>query len=113
MMKFKTIMMILSVALIASGASANPHHDKVMKMAPKARATQLGLLLTLSGFTCDGTRAFHMGSDSDDVAMWGVACSNGNDYQVSISANEDGDTMILPCVILKMANISCFEKLDD
>jgi hypothetical protein len=48
----------------------------------------------------------------DNDAYWSVRCTNGKSYQIRIKADDGGSTSVLDCDVLKLAKVSCFQKLN-
>jgi hypothetical protein len=84
-----------------------------LKLTPDFRALALAQIVVGSGDRCTGTTTFFMGMNPrDNDAYWSVRCTNGKSYQIRIKADDGGSTSVLDCDVLKLAKVSCFQKLD-
>ena len=89
--------------------TGNVANDKLSALSEEEQARYLGAVASAS---CNGTRAFYMGSSHDHTAFWSVACRNGSSYSVEVDADELGSTKVLECSVLRaVTGTSCFVKL--
>ena len=96
-----------------SPSTGNVAHDHFLKLTPDFRALALAQIVVGSGDMCTGTTTFFMGMNlMDNDAYWSVRCTNGKSYQIRIKADDGGSTSVLDCDVLKLAKVSCFQKLN-
>ena len=70
----------LILSLATTALADNLTHSVLMKLPEKERAEALGGVLNASGKSCEATKTFYQGMDSDSAAYWDVACTNGTSY---------------------------------
>jgi len=71
-------------------------------------------LLHKSGKGCGkATRVFLQGYDRDAAVYWNVACNNGQEYSIQVSADSSGSTRITECSILNAIGVECFKKFNN
>lgn len=107
-----------TVALIAVSvvgpAAANEAHARLMSLPEPDRATMLAAAVRSAGDACDrGTRSMYQGSTKSRVALWSVACRDGNAYSVSINPDRGGSTRFLSCTMLRALKAGeCFRRYE-
>ena len=97
-----------SGAAVAAG-SGNPMTDRLLAQ-PENRRIQI-LSAGITG--CVGTRAFLMGvtrSPYRGTAYWSLACADGRNLVIQISADKKGTSFVGDCSILQGSGRSCFQK---
>ena len=95
-------------AALAAG-SGNPMTDRLLAQ-PENRRIQI-LSAGIKG--CVGTRAFLMGvtrSPYRGTAYWSLACADGRNLVIQISADKKGTSFVGDCSILQGSGRSCFQK---
>jgi len=107
-------------SLIAGGAegaakrpakSANPAHDRLVKMSPPERAATLAQAV---GHWCIGTEAFPMGVETSGAATgnayWSLRCADGTAWAVQIDML--AEVTAIDCDSFKEngAGKECFKK---
>lgn len=106
-----TIMAILF--FIASTSTGEPAYKKFKNASPSQKEKIFKKMITTSGNACRGeiTDYMFMGSYKQE-GFWSVACSDGNNYVVTIENDAGGTTSILSCEMAEAVGASCWEKLD-
>jgi hypothetical protein len=108
----RIIKIILAMAVVSLPVCANEISKQLESMSTSERADSLANILQQSGRDCSSVfRVFLQGYDSADAAFWNVSCSNGQSYNILVSANPEANTIIVDCSNMKaIAGIECFNK---
>ena len=98
-----------SGAAVAAG-SGNPMTDRLLAQ-PENRRIQI-LSAGIKG--CVGTRAFLMGVTQSGrykgTAYWSLACADGRNLAIQISADKKGTSFVGDCSMLQGTGRECFQK---
>ncbi len=110
----KTVITVMIVVFYAATALAgNPTSDAIKEMQFRGKADVFTIILAGASVACAVDMIFFIGSGESGDHHWGIGCEHGVDYMVTIAPDEEGNTTILPCAVLKLAGVSCFEKAED
>jgi hypothetical protein len=93
-------------------AAANDAHARLMAMPESDQTRMLSALVRSAGDACDrGTRSMYQGSTPSGIAIWSVACRDGNAYSITINPDRVGSTKVLSCKVLKALKAGeCFTR---
>ena len=95
----------------STARSGNRAHDAMVGLSTASQIAALEVGVLSAGYRCVGQRAFFMGLGERNSALWSIQCSGGKSYLVTIEADSVGSSKVLDCEFLKLAKMSCFEKL--
>ena len=92
--------------------TGNIAHDRLISLPEDQQMTVLSY--ALADEHCVANKVFYQGMSKDRTAFWCVGCTNGQNYQVGISADNKGTNRILDCETLQvLAGVKCFVKFKD
>ena len=106
------VLVLLPILWSSTPAFAgNLSHSFLMKLPEKERVEALGENLNASGKSCEATKTFYQGTDTDGAAYWNVACTNGVSYTIQVPKDVNAKTRIMECSLMKMIGVDCWIKL--
>jgi hypothetical protein len=107
----KHLTVVIGAVLFSGLASANPAHERLMKMSSSERNGFLSGYVERSGESCGRViRNFFQGGN-DQYVFWNVACSNGKSYAIQVNNDSGGSSRIMGCAMLKAVNAGeCFKR---
>ncbi len=111
MKAFFWFVLLLAISIATAASAGNFTHSYLMKSPEKERAEALGEVLNASGKSCDATKTFYQGMDSESTAYWDVACTNGKSYVIQVPSDINAKTRIMECSLMKMIGVDCWIKL--
>jgi hypothetical protein len=110
-----TALIIASLFLASFSALAqNKINERLLASSEENQEKYFTETLQKYGMECGSvSRAFYQGSGDDELAYWGVACTNGENYSFQISKETEKPFIITCNVLALIFGWDCFEKLED
>lgn len=85
----------------------NPSNEALAALSATKRDSILKTTIVSAGEDCGRVeRVVYKGIGPDGAGFWGVGCSSGRSYVVSVEANATGSTKVLDCALLP----DCFKR---
>jgi hypothetical protein len=111
---------ILTVTLLLFSESAlampnNPVQEQLLKLNSAQRNIAWTKMFHSRTERCGRvTRTYFQMQDDRGRAYWGIGCSTGRSYFVTINPDKDGSLGMADCALMKrLAGSGCFEKMTD
>ena len=101
--------LVILLILGVPEAVANEAHRLLQQKSAEERTIVLAAVVESAEGGCVGIESQYMGMDSDQAAYYRVDCSHGESFMVQIGADQDGYTSVMPCSVVKMIGVDCFE----
>ena len=112
-MKSVPLVALALVALASAAASANPFHERLVRLPDGERNGVFTEQMSKTAEPCTVTRSFFQGFTEARAAVWSVACANKKSYAIMVGDDASGTTRFVDCEKLKAATQGkreCFKK---